>query len=185
MIEEGGAPADIATGWLDFSWMPSWLSALLKMLVPIVGVLLFLCCAVQVLCHCAKKTGSKMIGMNYAGKISLGRSTHKQDWENQNTDDLAVLEIIEVTSTGPHSLQPTTITQCQINCPPLPPNRYVLRDDTKSLGTHTPPSSPLTPPVDINEVEYTSLVEPQINTYCSMNDTPWMPEQGAGPDKME
>ena len=142
MVREGGAPADVARGWLDFSWIPSWLSAILKMSLPIVGVLLLLCCAIQVFCHCIRKTGNKALGMNYIG--NMRKPIYKPGGEGQNRDDVALLKIMELPNAAPHILQvqPPTISHCQITYPQLScitPERFALRDNVKPQRACTLP----------------------------------------------
>lgn len=175
-FEEGGARADIAMDWFDFSWMPSWLSALLKILVPVCGVLLLLCCVVQIMCHCVKRFSNKAVGMNYA-RTGIYRKSIHEDSRPGNGDKLALLEVVELTTSDSHLLQTTTDTQYQVPSapPPLPPGRHPIRKD-HSIDHYECL-------VDRPEGEYVEF-RTQLDKKCPYaNDTLWMPQQDKGPAK--
>ncbi|KAJ1178289.1 hypothetical protein NDU88_003536 [Pleurodeles waltl] len=169
MFDEGGAKADIFTNWFDFSWMPSWVSAILKMIVLVCGVLLLLCCAIQMIFHCVKKAGAKVECMNYAGT--------KQ--RNRDAEDTALLDIVELTVIIMHTLQPRTVTENETTSPRLPPGRFQSQEDP-SVSVQPPKSALYSSLTDMSEGEYVELGD-RLHSYT--NDTPWMPQQDQGPAK--
>ncbi|XP_078519009.1 syncytin-2-like [Lissotriton helveticus] len=92
MHEEGGADADLVNGWFDLNWMPSWLSAVLKFLMPIFCVLLLLCFGTQMLIYCVKRFSSQMIGMNYVGSGSY-TGIRRDKGDNGETTMMSIVEL--------------------------------------------------------------------------------------------
>lgn len=65
--------------------------------------LLFLCFAVQVFCHFAINTDSKLVGMNWVGIGNLQKAyIQEKKGRTGKGDNLALIEVVEVTTIGLH-----------------------------------------------------------------------------------
>lgn len=131
MREEGVAEADIFSNWFNFDWMPSWLSAVLKIIMPIFCLLMLVCCGAQIIIHCVKRFSTKVVGMNYAetGIYSgIYRGPGKGEEEN-------LFEIVELTMPSSHSLKTLDTTCCQHPIAPLlPPGRELITQGSSMQG---------------------------------------------------
>ncbi|XP_078515023.1 syncytin-2-like [Lissotriton helveticus] len=173
MIEEGGAPADIIpTNWFDFDWMPSWLTAILKLMIPIVGIMVFLCCAFQLGSHCIKKLSTKAVGMNYArtGIYEIPRYEGMDRAPGDgNGEQVQMIKLVQ-TSTHPAPLA----THFGVPpAPPLPQGRHTISNNTAAARYECL----------INKLgqQYTQLLRSDEDVarptsfQCYVNDMPWIP----------
>ncbi|XP_078520550.1 uncharacterized protein LOC144785614 [Lissotriton helveticus] len=65
MPEDGSAKADVLSSWPNLDWMPSWLSAVLNFIMPILCVLVIVYCGTQIMLHYVRRLRYKKVEMNY------------------------------------------------------------------------------------------------------------------------
>ncbi|XP_078514367.1 uncharacterized protein LOC144773301 [Lissotriton helveticus] len=172
MTDEGGAPANIIpTDWFDFGWMPSWLTAILKLTIPIVGIVLLLCCAFQMGSHCIKKFSTKIVGMNY-NNTGTCKEADYEDMDRVPGDGTGIqLEMSERATSTSHYNIPTA--------PPLPPGRNTPRGGPVSVRYEcllNRSDGEYAEILSESDGEYVELKEgKQCGLECYVNDTPCPP----------
>ena len=78
MIKEGGAPeTEWLTGW--FAWLPKWIASRCKALLPVVIILLLMCCNLQLIFACIKKAALKIGGMHLIMEAVVLEDEHNMD----------------------------------------------------------------------------------------------------------